>query len=307
LISTCEKYSSATGGLRCIFDTSRNFNGSPNKEWCNARSAGIGAPPTSDTGLALVDYFLWLKVPGESDGECTGQSSDAMIGPSAGQFFAQAFTKMWDQGYFVQKQGMPKIGDQTPCPSTEQPAIAPTTATPTVVSLPQTTSSPPTTAPISALSTSVSLEPIVDSPKPTEMSTGAPSSTSTPTSTLCSTEEPILASPEHGSGSLTFIDGSSSTIAHSPTPVEITKEAATTSPTNSNEAQAHQTSSTSSGTSDGITILSSLVGVGVVVAVAVAAVVVRKRLNKDKDYIERDLSSVVILTTDRERRTIAVL
>nr|AIG55492.1 secreted protein [Thraustotheca clavata] len=109
MVQMCQTYSSATGGLHCIIDTSRNFNGSPQNEWCNAKSAGIGAPPTSNTGNWVVDYYLWLKVPGESDGQCYGQSSDALIGPAAGQFFAQDFQLLWDQGYFV-ANGAAKIG-----------------------------------------------------------------------------------------------------------------------------------------------------------------------------------------------------
>ncbi|KAG9403988.1 hypothetical protein AC1031_005526 [Aphanomyces cochlioides] len=42
---------------------------------------------SSTTGNPLVDYYLWIKVPGECDGQCTGQSADAMIGPAAGAFF----------------------------------------------------------------------------------------------------------------------------------------------------------------------------------------------------------------------------
>ncbi|KDO27113.1 hypothetical protein SPRG_07824 [Saprolegnia parasitica CBS 223.65] len=115
MVQACQSYSSQTGGLHCIIDTSRNFNGSPQNEWCNARSAGIGAPPTDQTGNSLVDYFLWLKVPGESDGQCHGQSSDAMIGPGAGQFFPDGFKSLWDQGYFVSR-GAAKIG-QAPAPA----------------------------------------------------------------------------------------------------------------------------------------------------------------------------------------------
>ncbi|RLO02680.1 hypothetical protein DYB28_013866, partial [Aphanomyces astaci] len=67
------------------FDTSRNYRGSVGDEWCNSRSAGIGAPPGTDTGHPLVDYNLWLKVPGESDGTCSGRTPDAQEGPSAAQ------------------------------------------------------------------------------------------------------------------------------------------------------------------------------------------------------------------------------
>nr|AIG55792.1 secreted protein [Achlya hypogyna] len=126
MTALCQTYSSATGGLHCIIDTSRNFNGSPQNEWCNARSAGIGAPPTSNTGNPIVDYYLWLKVPGESDGLCNDKdrTSDSMVGPQAGQFFGGQFTTLWNQGYFV-KNGLPKIG-QAPVPD---PSPAPPTST----------------------------------------------------------------------------------------------------------------------------------------------------------------------------------
>ncbi|ETV73955.1 hypothetical protein H257_11272 [Aphanomyces astaci] len=46
---------------------------------------------------------------GESDGECTGRSSDAMVGPAAGQFFFDGFKSLWNQGYYVVTMGLPKI------------------------------------------------------------------------------------------------------------------------------------------------------------------------------------------------------
>ncbi|KAG9403987.1 hypothetical protein AC1031_005525 [Aphanomyces cochlioides] len=109
LTTLCQTYSSATGGLHCVFDTSRNFNGASSSEWCNARFGGIGVPPTSNTGNPLVDYYLWIKVPGESDGQCTGQSADAMIGPAAGAFFHDGFKTLWNQGYYVKQKGFAKV------------------------------------------------------------------------------------------------------------------------------------------------------------------------------------------------------
>ncbi|CAK4724690.1 unnamed protein product [Aphanomyces euteiches] len=93
---------------KCAIDTSRNYR-TPNTttEWCNNKYAAIGVPPTSQTGYPdLLDYFLWVKVPGESDGECntTQQSADAMVGPRAGKFFEKAFSMQWDRGYFVDKK-----------------------------------------------------------------------------------------------------------------------------------------------------------------------------------------------------------
>lgn len=66
-------------GKHFIIDTSRNGNGS-NGEWCNASGRAIGAAPTTSTGSSLVDAFLWVKTPGESDGTCNG-------GPSAGTWW----------------------------------------------------------------------------------------------------------------------------------------------------------------------------------------------------------------------------
>ncbi len=38
--------------------------------WCNPPGAGLGLRPTANTGVALLDAYLWIKVPGESDGSC---------------------------------------------------------------------------------------------------------------------------------------------------------------------------------------------------------------------------------------------
>ncbi|CAI5729282.1 unnamed protein product [Hyaloperonospora brassicae] len=103
----CSNFQTAMGSsdMTCIVDTSRNYNGSPTSDWCNVPIAGIGKPPTSETGVSNLDYFMWIKPPGESDGECTTGGS------SAGSFYLEGFTLLWDQGYFVREQGMPKIGD----------------------------------------------------------------------------------------------------------------------------------------------------------------------------------------------------
>ncbi|KAG9411605.1 hypothetical protein AC1031_017243 [Aphanomyces cochlioides] len=111
LFNWCKVFVDATAGSNytCVFDTARNYHGaSPTGEWCNAKTAGIGMPPTSQTGLKNVDYFLWLKTPGQSDGLCLGQSSDALIGPTAGDFFYKGFCMMFDNGYFVDKGGLAK-------------------------------------------------------------------------------------------------------------------------------------------------------------------------------------------------------
>lgn len=77
-----EQLSRRVGGKHFIIDTSRNGIGSANGEWCNAQGQGLGRAPTTQTGHRLVDAFLWVKLPGESDGEC-GKGN-----PRAGQWWA---------------------------------------------------------------------------------------------------------------------------------------------------------------------------------------------------------------------------
>lgn len=44
-------------------------------DWCNVKGTGFGVRPTTDTGDALEDAFVWVKPGGESDG--TSDSSAA--------------------------------------------------------------------------------------------------------------------------------------------------------------------------------------------------------------------------------------
>jgi endoglucanase len=69
-----------------IIDTSRNGNGW-NGEWCNPTGRKIGVYPTTNTGNPLIDAFLWVKPPGESDGTCNG-------GPAAGHFWGDYALKL---------------------------------------------------------------------------------------------------------------------------------------------------------------------------------------------------------------------
>lgn len=68
------------GGTHFIIDTSRNGSGTDNGQWCNQTGAAIGTRPTTTTSNPLVDAFLWVKIPGESDGYCNG-------GPAAGAWW----------------------------------------------------------------------------------------------------------------------------------------------------------------------------------------------------------------------------
>ncbi|MEU1405198.1 glycoside hydrolase family 6 protein [Streptomyces sp. NPDC005728] len=65
----------ALGGpasLGAVIDTSRNGNGAPpDGQWCDPAGRKIGRAPTLVTGEPQIDAYLWVKLPGESDG-CTG-------------------------------------------------------------------------------------------------------------------------------------------------------------------------------------------------------------------------------------------
>jgi len=69
-----------TGGAHFVIDTSRNGLGPAPGEWCNPAGRALGERPTTATGDPLVDAFLWVKRPGESDGTCNG-------GPPAGTWW----------------------------------------------------------------------------------------------------------------------------------------------------------------------------------------------------------------------------
>lgn len=78
-----ERLSQLIGRKRFVIDTSRNGAGTaPAGAWCNVRGQALGALPTTNTGNALVAAFLWVKVPGESDGNCGG-------GPPAGEWWPE--------------------------------------------------------------------------------------------------------------------------------------------------------------------------------------------------------------------------
>jgi len=89
------------------------ISGLKSGNWCNPFGAGAGVLPSANTGVALLDAYLWVKVPGESDGSCDiaggarawdyaaynpwGVTGDAqnhfdplwgMVDPSAGTWFA---------------------------------------------------------------------------------------------------------------------------------------------------------------------------------------------------------------------------
>jgi endoglucanase len=99
-----------------VMDTSRNGQGPNNMQayaaapynqpasvistlaagnWCNPPGAGLGLRPTAKTTAALLDAYLWVKTPGQSDGQC-----DAAGGVRA-----------WDYSLYSQP-GWPTTADQ---------------------------------------------------------------------------------------------------------------------------------------------------------------------------------------------------
>ncbi|MFJ6794297.1 glycoside hydrolase family 6 protein [Streptomyces sp. NPDC091268] len=76
--------SEAFGGKHFVIDTGRGGDGPPAgggaRAGCNPPGRSLGTPPTDRTGDPLVDAYLWIKPPGESDGTCRG-------GPPAGHWW----------------------------------------------------------------------------------------------------------------------------------------------------------------------------------------------------------------------------
>lgn len=88
-----------------VVDTSRNGRGPwtptatyPDPQtWCNPPGRGLGDRPTAETGHALADAYLWIKTPGQSDGQCNrgvpGSTTDpewgGIVDPAAGAWFPQ--------------------------------------------------------------------------------------------------------------------------------------------------------------------------------------------------------------------------
>ncbi|MEV5914585.1 glycoside hydrolase family 6 protein [Streptomyces chartreusis] len=59
--------------LGAVVDTSRNGAGAPaDGEWCDPSGRRLGRAPTLATGESRIDAYLWVKLPGESDG-CKGR------------------------------------------------------------------------------------------------------------------------------------------------------------------------------------------------------------------------------------------
>ncbi len=74
--------SARIGGKHFLIDTSRNGLGpTADNAWCNPAGRALGPAPTTSTGDPVVDAYLWIKSPGESDGACG-------VAPPAGTWWA---------------------------------------------------------------------------------------------------------------------------------------------------------------------------------------------------------------------------
>jgi endoglucanase len=87
-----KELSAKVGNKPFVIDTSRNGNGpytegNPDERWCNPPGRALGETPTTKTADPLVDAYLWIKRPGESDGECKG-------GPKAGEWWPEYALKL---------------------------------------------------------------------------------------------------------------------------------------------------------------------------------------------------------------------
>ncbi|WP_307220511.1 glycoside hydrolase family 6 protein [Microbacterium sp. SORGH_AS_0888] len=76
----------ALGGGHALIDTSRNGAGPDGSVWCNPPDRLVG-DRGGTFGDDVVDTNLWIKPPGESDGECNG-------GPAAGDWWPPASVEL---------------------------------------------------------------------------------------------------------------------------------------------------------------------------------------------------------------------
>lgn len=119
-------------GKYFVTDTGRN--GVPDSRancanWCNSKGAGLGLLPTANTGNTLIDAFLWIKTPGESDG-CAPASStclryDSMCSSADSLLPAPEAGKWFDNEIHILAKNA-KFGTVNPTPSpTPSPAPQP--------------------------------------------------------------------------------------------------------------------------------------------------------------------------------------
>lgn len=99
------RLSERLNGKHFVVDTSRNGNGvydnpkRPDYGWCNPPGRALGHYPTTKTGEPSVDAYLYIKAPGESDGQDPDKLK-CFDGPKAGQWwpeYALGLVQRWPQ------------------------------------------------------------------------------------------------------------------------------------------------------------------------------------------------------------------
>jgi cellulose 1,4-beta-cellobiosidase len=114
-------------------------------DWCNQNGAGIGERPKA-VGAGGIDAYVWVKPPGESDGDSHDQMCDPAYGgnaqngnnptnalpgaPRAGQWFPAEFRMLVQNAY--PPIGSDNGGSSTPTPSnsaSSSPTPSPSTST----------------------------------------------------------------------------------------------------------------------------------------------------------------------------------
>ena len=97
------RLSAQLNGAHFVIDTSRNGMGSyenpehPDFSWCNPPGRALGHYPTTKTDNDKVDAYLYIKSPGESDGQDEDPSKCAG-GPKAGEWwpdYALGLVRRW--------------------------------------------------------------------------------------------------------------------------------------------------------------------------------------------------------------------
>lgn len=90
-----DRLSAALGGVQYVTDVSRNGAGAPapggQDAWCNPPSAALGVDPQIGAEHTYAVAKLWIKVPGESDGNCRPGE------PAAGEFWFDYAARLIDQ------------------------------------------------------------------------------------------------------------------------------------------------------------------------------------------------------------------
>lgn len=94
--------SALVGGKHFIIDTSRNGSSAHASTWCNPSGQLLGADPTTVTGDLLDDGSLWIKYPGQSDGNEQTASVCSASAPASGS---------WYESYAI---GLASTGAPTP-------------------------------------------------------------------------------------------------------------------------------------------------------------------------------------------------